>query len=63
MDGNIYTDTLKITPEILKLIAEIDEFKGAWAAIGRISPDRLTALRRLRRSRASVHRHESRAQS
>jgi Fic family protein len=47
MGDNIYTDTLKITPEILKLIAEIDEFKGAWAAIGRISPDRLTALRRI----------------
>ncbi len=47
MGGDIFTDTLIITPEILKLIAEIDEFKGAWAAIGRISPDRLTALRRI----------------
>ena len=47
MDGDICTDTLKITPEILKLIAEIDEFKGAWTAIGRISPDRLSALRRI----------------
>ncbi len=47
MDGAIRTDTLAITPEILKLIAEIDEFKGAWAAIGRISPERLTALRRV----------------
>ncbi len=47
MGGRICTDTLKITPAILKLIAEIDEFKGAWAAIGRISPDRLTALRRI----------------
>ena len=47
MSGIICTDTLKITPKILKLIAEIDEFKGAWAAIGRISPDRLTALRRI----------------
>ncbi|MFC1702370.1 Fic family protein, partial [Pseudomonadota bacterium] len=36
-----------ITPEILKLIAEIDEFKGAWTAVGRISPDRLSALRRI----------------
>jgi hypothetical protein len=33
--------TLRITPEILSLIAEIDEFKGAWRAIGRIAPDRL----------------------
>ncbi len=47
MGGSIRTDTLTITPEILRLIAEIDEFKGAWAAIGRISPDRLTSLRRV----------------
>jgi Fic family protein len=46
MDGGIRTDTIAITATILKLIAEIDEFKGAWRAIGRISPDRLTALRR-----------------
>ena len=39
--------TLTITPATLKLIAEIDEFKGAWSAIGRISPDRLTALRHI----------------
>lgn len=47
MDGGIQTDTLSITTAILKLIAEIDEFKGAWTAIGRISPERLTALRRV----------------
>ena len=47
MGGSIRTGTLEITPEILKLIAEIDEFKGAWAVIGRISPDRLTSLRRV----------------
>ena len=47
MDGGIRIDTVTITPEILKLIAEIDEFKGAWTAIGRISPERLTALRRV----------------
>jgi Fic family protein len=47
MDGSICTDSLRITPEILRLIAEIDEFKGAWAAIGRIAPDRLVALRRV----------------
>lgn len=43
----IRTDSLAITPSILNLIAEIDEFKGAWRAIGRISPDRLTALQRV----------------
>ncbi len=47
MDGSIQTATLSITTAILKLIAEIDEFKGAWTAIGRISPERLTALRRV----------------
>jgi len=47
MDGGIRTDTIAITPAILKLIAEIDEFKGAWTAIGRISPERLNALRRV----------------
>lgn len=47
MDGGIRTDTIAITSAILKLIAEIDEFKGAWTAIGRISPERLNALRRV----------------
>jgi hypothetical protein len=47
MDVGLRTDTLVITPEILRLVSEIDEFKGAWAAIGRISPERLTALRRV----------------
>jgi Fic family protein len=47
MDGSICTDTVTITPKILRLIAEIDEFKGAWTAIGRISPERLTALRHI----------------
>jgi hypothetical protein len=39
--------TLRITPEILSLIAEIDEFKGAWRAIGRVAPERLSSLRRV----------------
>ncbi len=47
MDGSIRADTVTITPAILRLIAEIDEFKGAWTAIGRISPERLTALRHI----------------
>ena len=40
-------DTLQITPEILNLIARIDEFKGAWRALGNLAPDRLSALRRV----------------
>lgn len=42
---SIGTDTIRITPEILDLIAEIDEFKGAWRALGTIAPERLSALR------------------
>ena len=41
------TDTLQITPDILSLIARIDEFKGAWRALGALAPDRLAALRRV----------------
>ena len=40
-------DTLQITPEILSLIARVDEFKGAWRALGTLAPDRLAALRRV----------------
>ncbi|MDR1275742.1 MAG: hypothetical protein LBL72_05095, partial [Candidatus Accumulibacter sp.] len=43
----IKTDTLSITPELLGLIAEIDEFKGAWKALGTLAPERLSALRRV----------------
>ncbi len=39
------TDTLSITSEILGLVAEIDEFKGAWRALGALAPQRLNALR------------------
>lgn len=39
--------TLQITPEILVLIAKIDEFKGAWRALGTLAPERLSALRRV----------------
>lgn len=38
-------DTISVTPDILQLVAEVDEFKGAWRAIGALSPERLYALR------------------
>ena len=41
------TDTIEITQEILRLIARIDEFKGAWRALGTLAPERLSALRRV----------------
>jgi Fic family protein len=43
----IQSAALKITPEILGLIAELDEFKGAWRALGTLAPERLSALRRV----------------
>ena len=47
MDTAVNTSSLKITNEILGLIAEIDEFKGTWRAIGRIAFERLSSLRRV----------------
>jgi Fic family protein len=41
----VKTDSLQITPELLTLIAELDEFKGAWRALGTLAPERLGALR------------------
>jgi Fic family protein len=41
------TDTIQITQELLALLSEIDEFKGAWRALGTIAPERLNALRRV----------------
>jgi Fic family protein len=43
----IRSDTLQITPEALSLIARIEEFKGAWRALGTLAPDRLSVLRRV----------------
>src|SRR5471032_1854209 len=39
--------TIQITSELLALVAEIDEFKGAWRALGTLAPERLNALRRV----------------
>ena len=41
------SNTLQITHEILSLVARIDEFKGAWRALGTLAPERLMALRRV----------------
>lgn len=43
----IRTDALTITPVMLSAIAEIEEFRGAWRAIGSRAPERLSALRRV----------------
>jgi len=41
------TEAIQITADLLDLLSEIDEFKGAWRALGTIAPDRLNALRRV----------------
>lgn len=40
-------DDIKITPEILSIISEIDEFKGSWKALGKIAPERLKSLKKV----------------
>lgn len=39
--------SLQITPELLRLISELDEFRGRWQALSALAPDRLSALRRV----------------
>jgi len=45
--GMVNTNTLATTPRILSRVSEIDEFKGAWRALGTLAPERLSALRRV----------------
>lgn len=40
-------ESLRITPEILSLISEIDEFKGAWRALGQLGPEQLSSLKKV----------------
>ncbi|NLE05082.1 MAG: Fic family protein [Crenarchaeota archaeon] len=40
-------DKIKITPEMLSIIAEIDEFKGSWKVLGKIAPERLQSLKKV----------------
>lgn len=43
----INTTTIHINAEVLSLISEIDEFKGAWRALGQLAPEHLTSLKRI----------------
>jgi hypothetical protein len=36
----LQTSALRITPEMLPLVAEIEEFKDAWRALGTLAPER-----------------------
>lgn len=38
---------LILGPDLVRLVAEIDEFKGRWEALKTLSPERLSALRRV----------------
>ena len=38
---------IQITAQVLSLIAEIDEFKGAWRALGQLAPEQLNSLKRV----------------
>lgn len=38
---------IKITPEILNLITELDEFKGAWELLGQLTPEKLNSLKKV----------------
>ena len=40
------THSLAITPDILRIISEIDEFRGAWRVLRSLSPERLAALKK-----------------
>lgn len=42
-----FVANLLISQEFLKLIAEVEEFKGRWQAFGSLAPDRLSTLRRI----------------
>jgi hypothetical protein len=41
--GIMKTSSIQITPELLAMISEIDEFKGAWRSLGTLAPERLKA--------------------
>ena len=38
---------LRMTPDLVRTIGELDEFKGRWEALGSLAPERLTALRKI----------------
>ncbi len=44
---DIWNKEIQITPKILKLIAELDEFKGSWQALGQLAPDKLNSLKKV----------------
>lgn len=47
LDMKLYKKQILISPKILKLISELDEFKGSWSSLGQLAPDRLTSLKKI----------------
>ena len=47
MGEHMDTPTIIISPDMLRLVAAIDEFKGSWKALQNIAPDRLSLLRKV----------------
>ena len=47
MDIIMDTPKFQILPEYIKLISEIDEFKGKWQVLSSLAPDRLALLKRV----------------
>lgn len=45
MDYLIFLERLSITPEMVQLIAEIDQFKGSWQAFKQMASEQLNALK------------------
>ena len=39
--------SIQITSQVLTLISEIDEFKGAWRALSQLAPEQLNSLKRV----------------
>lgn len=40
-------DNFHITPEFLRIISDLDEFKGRWSELSKLAPERLSVLRRV----------------
>ena len=40
-------DSFTIDAQVLNLIAELDELKGRWEALGRLAPEELASLRKV----------------
>lgn len=47
LDMELHEKIVHITPKILKLIAEINEFKGSWHSQTKLAPDRLNSLKKI----------------